>query len=89
MQAGTKYRIRNWKEYNRSLIQRGSVTIWIEEKSLKNWFSFYHTCKAGRPATYSDHAILMMLILREVTLSMEQTESLAILKHIKLNVMPY
>ena len=66
MQARPKYRIRNWREYNRSLIQRGSVTIWIEEKSLKNWFSFYHTCKAGRPATYSDHAILMMLILREV-----------------------
>lgn len=29
-------------------------------------FSSYHTCRAGRPETYSDEAILMMLILREV-----------------------
>src|SRR5215471_9366595 len=60
------YRIRNWSEYNKSLIQRGSINIWIEEKSIKNWISYYHTCRSGRPETYSDDAILMMLILREV-----------------------
>ena len=66
MQTESTYRIRNWPEYNRSLIQRGSITVWIDEKSIKNWFSSYHTCQAGRPATYSDEAILMLLILREV-----------------------
>ena len=66
MQTEPTYRIRNWSEYNKALIQRGSITIWIDEKSVKNWFSSYHTCQAGRPATYSDEAILMMLILREV-----------------------
>lgn len=66
MQTESTYRIRNWSEYNRSLIQRGSITVWIDEKSIKNWFSSYHTCQAGRPATYSDEAILMLLILREV-----------------------
>jgi hypothetical protein len=66
MQTELTYRIRNWSEYNRALIQRGSITIWIDEKAVKNWFSSYHTCRAGRPATYSDEAILMMLILREV-----------------------
>jgi hypothetical protein len=66
MQTEPTYRIRNWSEYNRALIQRGSITIWIDEKSVKNWFSTHHTCLAGRPATYSDEAILMMLILREV-----------------------
>ena len=66
MQNEPTYRIRNWPEYNRALIQRGSITVWIDEKAIKNWFSSYHTCKAGRPATYSDEAILMMLILREV-----------------------
>ncbi|MBS0622987.1 MAG: IS5 family transposase [Verrucomicrobia bacterium] len=65
MQTEPTYRIRNWSEYNRALIQRGSITIWIDEKAIKNWFSSYHTCRAGRPATYSDEAILMMLILRE------------------------
>lgn len=66
MQAEPTYRIRNWAEYNKALIQRGNISIWINEKSVKNWFSSYHTCRAGRPATYSDDAILMMLILREV-----------------------
>lgn len=60
------YRIRNWPEYNRALIQRGSISIWIEEKAVKNWFNYTHTCEAGRPATYSDDVILMMLVLREV-----------------------
>jgi hypothetical protein len=66
MQAEPTYRIRNWPEYNRALIQRGSITVWIEENAVKNWFSSYHTCQAGRPATYSDEAILMMLTLREI-----------------------
>lgn len=66
MQTEPTYRIRNWADYNRALIQRGSITVWIDEKAIKNWFSTYHTCRAGRPATYSDEAILMILILREV-----------------------
>ena len=66
MQTEPAYLIRNWAEYNRALIQRGSITVWIEEKAIKNWFSSSHTCRAGRPATYSDEAILMVLILREV-----------------------
>lgn len=66
MQTEQTYRIRNWSEYNRALIQRGSISIWIDEKAVKSWFSSYHTCRAGRPLTYSDEAILMMLVLREV-----------------------
>lgn len=66
MQTEPTYRIRNWAEYNKALIQRGSITIWMDEKTIKKWFSSYHTCRAGRPATYSDEAILMLLILREV-----------------------
>ena len=66
MQTELKYRIRNWAEYNRALIQRGSITVWMEENAIKKWFSTNHTCQAGRPATYSDEAILMMLILREM-----------------------
>jgi hypothetical protein len=66
MQKELTYRIRNWPQYNRALIQRGSITVWLEEKAIKSWFSSHHTCRAGRPATYSDEAILMMLILREV-----------------------
>ena len=66
MQAELTYRIRNWPEYSRALIQRGSITVWVEEDAVKKWLSFDHTCQAGRPQTYSDEAILMMLMLREV-----------------------
>ena len=35
MQTEMKYKILNWSEYNKALIQRGSLNIWIEEESLK------------------------------------------------------
>src|SRR5690606_5642925 len=66
MQEELTYRIKNWPEYNRALIERGSITIWLDENAIEKWFSKVHTCEAGRPATYSDDAILMMLMLREV-----------------------
>ena len=31
-----RYRIRNWNQYNRALIQRVSLTVWIDEGSVKN-----------------------------------------------------
>ena len=36
MQTEMTYKIRNWSDYNRALIQRGSINIWMEEESLKN-----------------------------------------------------
>lgn len=30
--AKSNYRIRNWKEYNGALKQRGSITFWISEQ---------------------------------------------------------
>lgn len=61
----SKYRITNWSQYNKALVKRGSINIWIEESSLREWFSSIHTGKAGRPAIFSDEAILMLLMLRE------------------------
>ena len=34
MASKAKYRIRNWKEYNKSLIQRGSITVWFSEDAI-------------------------------------------------------
>ena len=60
-----KYKITNWSEYNKALINRGSITVWIEETSLKKWYSSKHTMVSGRPEIYSDDAILLLLVLRE------------------------
>ena len=61
-----RYRIDNWSEYTRSLIKRGSLTIWVEDEAIDGWLAHRRLKKRGRPQTYSNEAILMMLILREI-----------------------
>ncbi len=29
-----KYRVRNWGEYSKGLVNRGSLTVWFDEKSI-------------------------------------------------------
>jgi hypothetical protein len=62
----SKYRIRNWPEYNQSLINRGSITFWFDEESIDKWYSTERTKKPGRPTTYSDHAIRCGLMIKAV-----------------------
>ena len=33
----TKYRIGNWREYERGLRRRGNVTVWFTETALAEW----------------------------------------------------
>lgn len=61
-----RYKINNWAEYNRALVQRGSLTIWVEEGAIQGWLAKEQPKKRGRRTTYSDDAILTLLILREV-----------------------
>lgn len=61
-----RYRIDNWAQYNTALVQRGSITVWIEEDSIERWVAKQEKGKRGRPKRYSDEAILMLLLLREV-----------------------
>jgi hypothetical protein len=61
-----RYRIHNWSKYNKALIRRGSINFWIEDSGIKNWFSSEHSGMSGRPEIYSDDAILLLLVLREV-----------------------
>ena len=65
MTSKSKHRIRNWKDYNRSLVQRGSITVWLSEDALEKW-NATPTGKRGRPNTYSDDAILTALLIRFV-----------------------
>lgn len=61
-----RYRIQNWSKYNKALIKRGSVTIWMDPAAIKCWLSSAHDARSGRPEIYSDQAILLMLTLREI-----------------------
>lgn len=61
----TKYRIRNWSEYNASLVQRGSITLWISEDIIDAWKAA-PTGKRGGQYVYSDLAIECLLTLKSV-----------------------
>ena len=60
-----QYRIRNWREYNKALVSRGSLTLWLDTHSTDTWLD--HDCphRRGRRRTYTDAAILCALLLRE------------------------
>jgi hypothetical protein len=60
------YRLRNWKQYNKALVQRGSLTLWISNDMLAAWRNQQKSGKPGRSTTYSDTAILCMATLKEV-----------------------
>jgi hypothetical protein len=64
--AKDPYRIRNWKAYNQALIQRGSLTIWLDQTSIQSWKNDTPNRLPGRDLTYTDIAILTMLTLKAV-----------------------
>lgn len=61
------YRIRNWSAYNRNLVQRGSITVWISEEVLANWHPSVDGARPrGGQVQYSDQAIECLLMLKAV-----------------------
>jgi IS5 family transposase len=60
------YRLRNWSQYNKALVQRGSLSVWISKDVLSTWHNRARTGERGRPAFYTDTAILCMATLEEV-----------------------
>lgn len=57
------YRVRNWREYNRALKQRGSVTFWFNTETVSQWKAKSEK-KKGRPKTYSEIAIEACITMR-------------------------
>lgn len=66
MKKKTKYRLRNWKEYNRSLEKRGSLTVWMSDEVAQNWLLTEKTGDRGASCRYSDLAIETMATLKAV-----------------------
>jgi hypothetical protein len=72
-----QYRIRNWPQYNRALIGRGSLTLWIDSRSTDTWLDHDWPARRGRRRTYTDAAILCALLIREIYhLPLRSTEGL-------------
>ena len=69
-----KYRIRNWREYERGLRSRGDVTIWLSEDAIAAWVPPKNGLRGGQ-RLYSNLAVRTALTLRVVfSLPLRQTE---------------
>ena len=60
------YRTRNWKKYNQCLINRGSITFWVDEDAVQAWLCDEHHGKRGRGYLFSDTAITTALMVKRV-----------------------
>jgi IS5 family transposase len=77
MKKKTTYRIRNWKEYNAALKQRGSLTFWISDEAVQNWTANEKTGLPGASPTYTDLAIETMATVQAIYhLAGRQTQGL-------------
>jgi hypothetical protein len=61
-----RYRIRNWREYNAALVERGSLTVWFDDDHRKQWYATERSGRRGAPKRYSDVAVQCGLVIREV-----------------------
>jgi IS5 family transposase len=70
----TKYRVNNWPEYDRALVQRGNITLWISDDAIASWRPAPRG-RRGAQRKFSDHAIETALTLRLVfNLPLRQAE---------------
>lgn len=60
------YGVRNWGDYNKSLVKRGSLTVWVSEEAIKMWNAVEASGRQGHPQEYSDMAIECMAMVKEV-----------------------
>ena len=59
------YKVSNWHEYNRALINRGNLNLWFNQEVRDNWYAEKASKqKQGRPFTYSSICIETALSLR-------------------------
>src|ERR687894_1482966 len=71
-----KHKVTNWADYDASLRQRGSLSVWFTDEAIVAWKAQPRTTRGGQP-WYSELAILTALTLRAVfRLALRQTEGL-------------
>ncbi len=59
------YRVKNWSEYEKALVQRGSIIFWLSDNFEQIWL-YVGENQRGRQFEYSEKAIEIMLTIREV-----------------------
>ena len=70
----TKYHVGNWPAYDRALVQRGDITVWLAPDAIAAWEAVGVGTRGGQ-RQYSDLAIETALTLRLIFhLPLRQTE---------------
>lgn len=64
--AKQKFRITNWRTYNKALINRGAITFWLDDGAVRSWYESATPSSRGRPQRYSDLAITTVLVIKRV-----------------------
>ena len=85
-----RYRVRNWAEYDRGLVQRGDVRVWISAEALACWKGACRSTPGGQ-RRFSNLAVETVLVLGALyKLPLRQTEgfvrSLIALMRLELTV---
>ena len=62
--AKHRYQVRNWSEYDRALVNRGSLTVWFDEQSIAQGWTPPRPKGRGKPGSYSDLAIQTCLTIK-------------------------
>ncbi len=60
-----RYKTTKWKQYNKALINRGSLTLLINEETIAQWKQNKQG-KRGGPRRFSDLAITTTLMVKRV-----------------------
>jgi len=84
----SRYKIKNWSEYNRSLKNRGSITLWMSDDVRKRWY-YKGKKQRGAQYKYSTQCIEACCMIRKVYhLALRQTEGLVedIIRILKLEM---
>jgi len=58
-----RYRVKNWRKYNKALTDRFNINLWINEDTAGAWYAG-PSGKRGAPCIYSDEAIRCCLTVR-------------------------
>jgi len=61
--AKVHYRVRNWPEYNRALVNRYRLEVWLSDEVERGWYA-QPVGDRGRPQVYSDLALTFCLTIR-------------------------
>ena len=52
-------------QLNKALINRGSITLWLDDEAIQAWYESATSASRGRPQRYSDLAITTVLVNKQ------------------------